>query len=96
MLAHDTTPLWSEAAKLHALWAKSRTTGQSMALSVFLQHICDALHVGLIEVQVRSDYPASQAIDQIVVGEWHLSGDLDSLRTALQAPKVDVTVVVHQ
>lgn len=95
MLGMTTQPMWEQIRGLHADWMNSRPLDQSVPLSVFLDYLSQALDVGLVEIQVSCDRPATQAGDQIVVGEWNLTGDLDSLRAALKAPEVVVGGVVH-
>lgn len=94
-LGLTTKPMWDQIARLHADWVNSRALDESVALSIFLEHLRDALQVGLCEVQVSGDRPATQTGDQIVVGEWNLAGDLDALRAALNAARVEVRGVVH-
>lgn len=95
MLSTSAKPMWEQIALLHADWVNTRALDESVALPIFLEHLADALRIGLVEVQVRSNSTAVQAGDQIVVGEWDLSGDLDLLRSALKAPAVNVRGVVH-
>lgn len=95
MLAHTTTPIWTQVAVLHADWVNSRGLQDSIALTAFLKHLSDALQIGLVKVEVCGDCPAIQAGDQCVVGEWRLAGHPDALRAALQAPQVDVRGFLH-
>lgn len=91
--SYSTAPVWRDLADLHAEWVNSRPLDQSIAFSIFLKHLSDAFQVGLCEVKVSSESSALTAGDECVVGEWHLTGDLNVLRSALQATMVDVHTV---
>ena len=85
-ISYDTAGLWQQIGAIHTSLVNS---GVSVGFAVYIQKLSDALTVGSVEITQCPEVPALGAGDDVCVGKFRLSGDLDALRAACKAHRVD-------
>lgn len=85
-MGYDTADLWKQIGSIHTDLVNS---GVSVSFPVYLKHLSDALLVRSIEISLCPEVPTLCAGDDVCVGKFRLSGDLDAFRAAFKADKVD-------
>ena len=82
----DTSNLWQQIGAIHASIANE---GHLVGFAAYIVHLLEHLKVGTIKITLEPKVSASVASDDICLGEFRLSGDLDAFRSAVRASEVN-------
>lgn len=86
----DTSNLWKQIGAVHASIAND---GHLVGFAAYIVHLLEQLKVGTIKITLEPKVSTLGTGDDVCVGEFRLSGDLDAFRAAVKASEVNKWLV---